>query len=661
MASGIVQGLRAAGFAVDLATRGDEGARLALADPPDVIVLDLLLPEQTGFAVLEQLQGRCAAPVLVLTARTELADRLKCFALGAVDFVAKPFFVEELVARIRSRLRVREDAPRRVVGWGEVVVDIEARTVRAQGADVTLTRNEFDILAYLLERPGRAVTRASLAERTALPFGERDARTVDTHVARVRKKLGPAAIARSRALDAPSLRLWRGLSKRVLLASVVCGLVGLGSSSILVGVTSRDVLLRNTLPVWIFAWTTHEQPRCEASPETWTLSLVQGTAAWAYDADTRLSRNPLAPPLEAELAARAPHVGDRAVEQHGPMRGGSAIYRSASAGPCSVVVVSWTRRLSLVDASQALFAGAVLAAVLAAALGFLAIARPLALRVARLRRAAERVGESSGYAPAEVSAPDDDLGELSTILDRAHARIRSDAARLEQRQADLQRYLDDVTHDLRTPIASLQLALEGATDAAAEPERARLNGALKDVVYLGALTSNLRLASQLREGWSPHTASTPVDLGETIERVAARAGIVARRGGLSLDIAVPDEPVRAQCDPVAAEQAIGNLVDNAVAYGDPGGHVVLVLERDGARFVLRVEDDGPGVRASELPRLGERTFRSDEARQRDPRGSGLGLAITTEVCERCGWELSFEPAEPTGLRVTIRGSVVQTS
>src|SRR5580704_13102984 len=98
MAAGIVRGLRAAGFQVELATRGDEGARLALASPPDVIVLDLLLPEQTGFAVLEQLQGRCAAPVIVLTARVELAVRLKCFALGAVDFVAKPFFVEELVA-----------------------------------------------------------------------------------------------------------------------------------------------------------------------------------------------------------------------------------------------------------------------------------------------------------------------------------------------------------------------------------------------------------------------------------------------------------------------------------------------------------------------------------------------------------------------------------
>jgi DNA-binding response OmpR family regulator len=192
-AAGIVRGLKAAGFEVELATRGDEGARLALATAPDVIVLDLLLPEQNGFAVLEQLHGRCTAPVLVLTARTELPDRLKCFDLGAVDFVAKPFFLEELVARIRSRLGARAEAPRRLVKWADAVVDLEARTAHAGGAEAPLTRNEFDVLAHLVQRPGRAVTRASLAERSGLPSSERDERTVDSHVARVRKKLGPAA------------------------------------------------------------------------------------------------------------------------------------------------------------------------------------------------------------------------------------------------------------------------------------------------------------------------------------------------------------------------------------------------------------------------------------------------------------------------------------
>jgi signal transduction histidine kinase len=124
---------------------------------------------------------------------------------------------------------------------------------------------------------------------------------------------------------------------------------------------------------------------------------------------------------------------------------------------------------------------------------------------------------------------------------------------------------------------------------------------------------------------------------------------------MELDVARPDGALMVRCQPTAAEQAITNLVENAVAYGDPGGHVAVVLEWRGDRFSLVVVDDGPGVLPAELPRLGERTFRSDEARQRDPNGSGLGLAITSEICQRCGWSLSFARNEPKGLEVRIEG------
>lgn len=457
------------------------------------------------------------------------------------------------------------------------------------------------------------------------------------------------------------MRLWRGLSKRILVTSIACGLVGLLSSWVLSVYTTRDVVLRNTVPMWIYSWQTHGAAQCLASPETWTASAVEGTRTWAYDAATGLSRNPDAPPLDRALVALIPEGGDRAVRLNGLLRGGAAVYRTPQGGACGLVVTTWTARVSFRDAAEVLFAMAVLAAALAAALGVVVVVRPLAVRIDRLKRAAGRVGEASGYGSAEDPARGDELGELSASLDHAHARIREDAAKLAQRQADLQRHLDDVTHDLRTPIASLLLALEQAADAAGDPaQRELLHGALKDAVYLGALTANLRLASQLREGWSPVAPVAPVDLADTVERVAARARILARRSGISLDVAVPDGPVLAGCDRVAAEQAIGNVVDNAVAYGDRGGHVAVVLERETGRFSLRVEDDGPGVRDAELPRLGERTFRSDEARARDPRGSGLGLAITREVSDRCGWSLAFERRGARGLKVTIGGPMAPT-
>src|SRR5262249_23042176 len=153
-----------------------------------------------------------------------------------------------------------------------------------------------------------------------------------------------------------------------------------------------------------------------------------------------------------------------------------------------------------------------------------------------------------------------------------------------------------------------------------EPAAVELLGAaLKDAVYLAALTNNLRLASQLREGWDPLSDEARVDLTEIVERVVTRSSIFARRRGIALEVALPDGPVVARCHPIAAEQAITNIVENAVSYGDPGGHVAVLLEADGdapaesdgpRRFALHVIDDGPGVPPTELPRLGERTFRS---------------------------------------------------
>lgn len=194
IAGGIVRGLRGAGFEVELVTDGIGGSKRALSGGFDAIVLDLMLPGQSGIAVLEQLKGRESVPVIVLTARSELPDRLACFALGAADFIAKPFWIQELVVRLRARLRLASpEAPKRTVSWADAVLDLDSRVVTTSGADIGLTRHEFDVLAHLVERAGRAISREQLAEHSLSPFEERDARTVDSHIARIRKKLGTDA------------------------------------------------------------------------------------------------------------------------------------------------------------------------------------------------------------------------------------------------------------------------------------------------------------------------------------------------------------------------------------------------------------------------------------------------------------------------------------
>lgn len=191
--SKLVRGLREAGFRVSLATTGELAVQSAAREQVDLVLLDLNLPDVPGFEVLDALRSRHAVPIFVLTARTELRDRIRAFDLGAVDFLAKPFWMEELIARIRVRLSVPDEGDRRRVRWADVVVDLDARLVqRDDGADLGLTAHEFNVLALLIERRGNALTREQIAQ-SALPFeGDRQDRTVDSHVSRIRRKLGPA-------------------------------------------------------------------------------------------------------------------------------------------------------------------------------------------------------------------------------------------------------------------------------------------------------------------------------------------------------------------------------------------------------------------------------------------------------------------------------------
>lgn len=196
IATELKRGLKARGYEVTLATDGEGLVARVLADPPDLIVLDLMLPGVPGLDVLKDLRGRSPVPVIVLTARTALPHRLEAFSAGAADYLAKPFYLEELVARIEARLGRVGDAPR-TLGWGAVELHLDARNCRVNGQDAGLTPHEFNVLAWLAARPGRAATRAQLVAAALSPDGDTSERTLDSHIARIRKKLGPdgAAVA----------------------------------------------------------------------------------------------------------------------------------------------------------------------------------------------------------------------------------------------------------------------------------------------------------------------------------------------------------------------------------------------------------------------------------------------------------------------------------
>src|SRR5215471_300485 len=178
------------GFSIDLAANGTAGIRQALSGRFELIVLDIMLPQVNGLDVLRRIRSESRAPVLMLTAKGDLRDRVLGLELGADDYLAKPFDPSELVARIRAILRRAKPAPANTIMFGDVSIDPGTRTVYVRGAPVALTTVEFDLLAVLLRSSGVAVGRPELVRevlgRDFSPFD----RSIDTHVETLRRKLG---------------------------------------------------------------------------------------------------------------------------------------------------------------------------------------------------------------------------------------------------------------------------------------------------------------------------------------------------------------------------------------------------------------------------------------------------------------------------------------
>lgn len=160
-----------------------------------LVVLDLMLPGEHGLDILKRLRRESDVPVLVLSARNETGDKVRALKLGADDYVTKPFWPEELLARVAARLRRPVLSRSTAVRLGDLAVDLDQRRVAVAGEPVDLTRVEFDLLAALVRRQGSAVSRAWLAEHVLDPEREGGERTLDVHMSRLRKKLGAAASA----------------------------------------------------------------------------------------------------------------------------------------------------------------------------------------------------------------------------------------------------------------------------------------------------------------------------------------------------------------------------------------------------------------------------------------------------------------------------------
>ena len=186
------------GFEVEVARRGDTGLEAVRREPPDLLVLDLMLPGIDGLEITRLLKRDGATsrlPIVMLTAKSEEVDRIVGLELGADDYIPKPFSPREVVLRVKAVLRRRqpEEETNELLEVGGIELDISGHQLRVRGKEIPLTATEFRLLRLLIERGGRVQTRGQLLSDVWGYAEDIDSRTVDTHIRRLRRKLGPEA------------------------------------------------------------------------------------------------------------------------------------------------------------------------------------------------------------------------------------------------------------------------------------------------------------------------------------------------------------------------------------------------------------------------------------------------------------------------------------
>jgi len=201
LARQLKQRLEGEGYAVDAAADGEEGRFLGETEPYDAVILDLGLPKIDGLTVLRAWRrAGIAVPVLILTARDAWNEKVQGIDAGADDYLAKPFSMEELLARIRALIRRAKGHASAEIACGPVVLDTRTGRVAVDGQPVELTAFEYRVLSYLMHRKGRTVSRTELTEHVYAQDFDRDSNTIEVFVGRLRRKLGVDVIRTVRGL-----------------------------------------------------------------------------------------------------------------------------------------------------------------------------------------------------------------------------------------------------------------------------------------------------------------------------------------------------------------------------------------------------------------------------------------------------------------------------
>jgi signal transduction histidine kinase len=280
-------------------------------------------------------------------------------------------------------------------------------------------------------------------------------------------------------------------------------------------------------------------------------------------------------------------------------------------------------------------------------------AGPIVRRVRQLTESVRKLG-SGAEEPIHVEG-NDEIAELGAAFEQSRQTIQAQLASLREREAALRNYIGNTTHDVMLPLSVLQghlVSLQQRIESGETLDAKAMVPSIEESQYLGSLLHNLNAAARLEanEGLKHRD---PIDLNRLVERVVERHRPIAKRKQIALEVAVPESTIEFRGDLTLLEQAVGNVVQNAIRHNRADGHVAVVLAGTEEEWLLEVVDDGPGIPEDDRARVIEPSFRGSEARTRHPHGMGLGLHIASDVAKRHRLRLELSDTKGGGLTVRL--------
>ena len=645
---------------------------------PDLVLLDVMLPDGSGFDVCRELRRDSQVPIIMLTARGEEADRVVGLELGADDYVVKPFSGREVVARIRAVLR-RADAPEAVdddrpLEVADLRLDPAKREVTLRGETLELSRKEFELLAAAdaqcrLGRDARAADRRGLGPEL-VRLDEDARRPRQRHPAQARRRPERAALpAHGAGRRLPLLVARRGrMSLRLQLlaafAYVLLLIIVALEVPLALNLARRiDAEVKNEAAGQAFVVAASASGRMKQPKQ-----LAQVVRTAGNDLGGRVivvdaprgrlladSTVGVTQPLPYATAAR-PELrtalrGVRAQgERHSDTLGQDLLYTAVPVTNNGQVVgaVRVTQDLAAVHhrvrrAVLALIAIGAFALVLGLTLAWF-LAGSLSRPLRKLAATARRVEAGDLEARAEVTG--------ATEQREVSAAFNDMAERLGTVLAAQREFVANASHQLRTPLTGLRLRLESARAKAGRDAQPELEAAELEVERLARLlTSLLTLA---REGDKPSSAR-PVSLAHSAELAHERWAAAAEQDGRELELAGSgDATIMASEEDLAI--LLDNLIENALRYSPT--RVTVDWGRNGDEAWLAVLDEGPGLAPGEETSLFDRFARGSAGSSRP--GTGLGLAIVQTLAQRWRGSASLANRIEGGTRAEVRFPVAAT-